>query len=148
MGKLRYSSRHLISESTWLHSVSQVPASQWGHVTELWAVKRECALFPSLSLIGAVGNEAVGRWKQLGFLSHLVEQLQAVETLGPHQTLRSMGKKPLMRCAFEIAGLIDHSVRPRPLIQSWYVRIGHADGPNSRGVKGPTIPVSRGKHHS
>lgn len=148
MGKLKYSSRHLISESTCLHSVSQVPASQWGHVTEMWAVKRECAFSLSLSPIGAVVNEGLGRWKQSGFLSHLVEQLQAVETLGPHQTLRSMGKKSLMRWVFEVAGLIDHGLWPSLLIPSWYVRIGHADGYSSRGVKSPTIPVSRGKHHS
>lgn len=148
MGKLKYSSRRLISESTWLNSISQVPASPWGHVTEMWAVKRECAFSPSLSPIGAVVNEGVGSWKQSGFLSHLVEQLQAVETLGPHQTLRSMGKKPLMRCVFEVAGLIDHSLWLVLLIPSWYVRLGHADGHSSRGVKGPTIPVSRGKHHS
>lgn len=87
-----------------------VTTSQWGHVTVIMiAVKTGCAFPIPLSPMGTAVNEGVGRWKQSVFLSHLVEVPQAVESSGPHQTLMSMRKKPLVYYDSETSRLIDHN---------------------------------------
>lgn len=63
-----------------------------------------------VSPFDAAGNKSIGRWKQSGFLSHLVEELHVLGSSGSQKILMSMKKKTLIYKDIDILEPIDHDL--------------------------------------